>query len=101
MDNRWKCVGKLGGKKSEVVMVVPCSVKEHHPVEGKGYMLCVVKKLDQSKAEARNWTRWTSRPWLVIQAVRLSSFRHSSAGMRIIPRSCVVKTGPPSMMWPG
>ena len=47
----WKGVGKRGDKNPEVVMIVPCSVKDQHPVEGKGYMLCVGKKLAQSRSE--------------------------------------------------
>ena len=43
----WKGVGKRGDKNPEVVMIVPCSVKDQHPVEGKGYMLCVGKKVSQ------------------------------------------------------
>ena len=43
----WTGVGKLGEKNPEVMVVL----KDHHPTEGKGYLLCLGKKLAQSMSE--------------------------------------------------
>ena len=33
----WKFEGKVGDNCLKLIMTIPCSVKNHRPVEGKGY----------------------------------------------------------------
>ena len=47
----WKGEGKVGDNCPKLMMVTPCSVKDHHPVEGKGYFCCLVERVAQTRSE--------------------------------------------------
>ena len=47
----WKGEGKVGDNCPKLIMTIPCSVKDHQPVEGKGYFCLSGERVAQTRSE--------------------------------------------------
>ena len=47
----WKGEGKVGDNCKKVVMTIPCAVKDHRPVDGKGYFCTLGERVVQTRSE--------------------------------------------------